>query len=600
MKVFPKLIGILVVIILAGLALVDANSVNIASNWVRFFGRFHPVLLHLPIGIFAGVVLLEIYLFIQPVSGSSGKIRFLLRASFIATAISALFGVFLSWEGGYDGSAIFYHKWAGIITAGLILALDSLVGDRETGPEKVPIPYFATLILTIVTITVTGHKGGNLTHGSGFLTQYSPFAKEAAVVEITENTPVYISHIQPVFEDYCFQCHSAEKIKGEFRIDSFEMLMVGGVNGDALLPGDSEASSLIHRIHLPADNEEHMPPDGKPQPSDEIVSLLSWWIDQGASATATLEELEVTPDIAVHFLEVDVLEFLALDEITLAMESLEDQPSLNVYLLALEDHRVGVRANLAKDEDINALLPIKSNLVELNLSRSSITDVSLEAIGQMTNLTHLYLDNTAVTDAGIAHLVNLYQLEYLNLYGTSISDASIDHIRQLKSLKKVFFWETAVSKEAVTSLHKSIFSAVESDKIRMQILALEKRRDSLEVDIISAFDFEEEDTPEVTTVDEPEVSISDVMTEFHKGKNSLAVQAQEGRADKDTLLVMLEKYRSIMELTPPKGSAEDWQKKMSELAESTNNLIEVGGDDAFSRYKKAVNCKACHSEHRTD
>ncbi|MDA0346290.1 MAG: hypothetical protein O3C43_03055 [Verrucomicrobia bacterium] len=600
MKVFPKLIGIIVLLILVILSLIDASSVNITSNWVRFLGRFHPVLLHLPIGIFAGVVLLELYLFFQPVSRAPEKIRFLLRASFIATAFSALFGVFLSWEGGYDGSAIYYHKWAGILTAGFLLVLDWTVGDREAGPGKIPIPYIATLVLTIIAITITGHKGGSLTHGSDYLTQYSPFAKEVPVVEITENTSVYISHIQPIFEDYCFQCHSSEKIKGEFRLDSFEMLMAGGVNGDALVPGDSEASSLIHRIHLLPDNEEHMPPDGKPQPSDEIVSLVSWWIDQGASATATLKELEVTPEIAVHFLKVDVLEFLALDEITLAMESLESHPSLSVYLLAQEDNRVGVRSNQAMDEDIASLLSLKPNLVELNLSRSSITDVSLEAIGQMTNLTHLHLNNTAVTDAGIAHLVNLYQLEYINLYGTNITDASVEHLRQLKNLKKVFFWETAVTKEAVVSLHKSIFAAVESDKMRLQIQALEKRRDSLEVDIVSAFDFEEQDAPVVTTVEEPGVSISDVMIEFHKGKNSLAVQAQEGLAEKDALLVMLKQYQAIMELTPPKGSAEDWKKRMSELVESTNELILSGGDEAGARYKEAVNCKSCHTEHRTE
>jgi uncharacterized membrane protein len=600
MKVFPKLICILVLIILVILSLIDANSVTISSNWVRYFGRFHPVLLHLPIGIFAGVVLLEVYLYFQPVSRAPEKIRFLLRASFIATAFSSLFGVFLSWEGGYDGEAIYYHKWAGIITAGLFLVLDWTVGDRESGPGEIPIPYFAALVLTVIAITITGHKGGSITHGSDFLTQYSPFAKEAEVVEITENTPVYISHIQPIFEDYCVQCHSAEKIKGELRMDNFEMLMAGGLNGEALVPGDSEASSLIHRLHLPPSNEEHMPPDGKPQPSDEIVGLLSWWIDQGASATATLQELEVTPDIAVHFLKVDVLEFLSLEEITLLMEGLKDHPSLSVYLLAQEDNRVGVRANQATDNDVEALLPLKSNLVELNLSRSSVTDVGLKAIGQMTNLTHLHLNNTAVSDAGIAHLVNLYQLEYLNLYGTRITDASLEYLRQLKNLKKIFFWETAVTKDAIASLHKSIFAAVESDKIQLQIQALEKRRDSLEVDIVSAFDFEQPAMPEEASVEKADVSISDVMVEFHKGKNSLAVQAQEGRAEKDALVAMLKQYQAIMALTPPKGSAEDWKNRMSELVESTNDLIQSGADEALARYKEAVNCKACHTDHRTD
>ena len=599
MKLLSKLSGVLVLLLLVVLSLIDGAGLDITSKWVPFLGRMHPVLLHLPIGIFAAVVLLECYLFLRPVSRVPGKIHFLLSAAFFTTVFSALFGIFLSWEGGYEGNAVGFHKWAGVVTAGLILALDWLSKSRESNPGKLPTAYLAGLVVTVVAMTVTGHQGGSLTHGSGFLTQYNPFAAEKEVVEITEDTPVFVSHIQPVLKDYCTQCHNPEKVKGELRLDTFEMIMAGGVNGDALVPGDSEASSMIHRIHLPVEDEEHMPPQGKPQPTEEVVQLLSWWIDQGASETAKLEELNVTSEIAQHFMEIETLDFNTREGVQAEMDAMEVPATTAVHFLALDDHRLGVRANKTNDDDLQNLRPLAANIVELNLGGSSITDASLDLIGEMLNLTHLHLNNTAVTDAGLEKLVNLYQLQYINLYGTEVSDDSLTVLRRLKSLKKIFLWETNVTKEAVEGLHGSLFPAVESDRLRMQIQQLEKDRDNLEVDIVSAFDFGIQPLKVIEPEASAAISISDVMVDFHKGKEALAVQAREGKAKKEDLEKMLEAYQGILGLTPPKGEADNWKIKINALIDSTQDLVD-GKESAAAAYKTAVNCKACHTDHRSD
>ena len=91
-----KFIGVTILAILVALALVDGSSLNLSSNWIPFLGRFHPVLLHLPIGLFVGVVLLEFYVMVRPVSRVPEKIHFLLSAAFYTTVISAVFGFFLS------------------------------------------------------------------------------------------------------------------------------------------------------------------------------------------------------------------------------------------------------------------------------------------------------------------------------------------------------------------------------------------------------------------------------------------------------------------------------------------------------------------------
>ncbi len=596
-----KFIGITILAILVALALVDGSSLNLSSNWIPFLGRFHPVLLHLPIGLFVGVVLLEFYVKVRPVSRVPQKIHFLLSAAFYTTVVSAVFGFFLSWEGGYDAEALDFHKWGGIATAAAILGLDWMLSSRKANPDRLPTAYLAGLVVTTGVISITGHLGGSLTHGSGFLTQFNPFASEADPIEITEDTPVYVSHIQPILEDYCYQCHSSEKIKGELRLDTFEMIMAGGLHGPAIVSGDSDSSKLIQSISLPLDHDEHMPPKGKPQPSEEIIQLLSWWINQGASETARLEDLEVTSEVAAHFIEVDVLEFQSLAEIEVQLEALKSRPNLNANFIAQDDNRLGIRSKNATDEDLQSLLPVKSNIVELNLGGSEITDAGLEFVGQMTNLTHLHLNNTAITDKGIERLGDLYQLEYINLFGTTITDDALLVLRRLKNLRNIFLWGTNATKEAIAELRKSIFPAVESDRIRMQIQELTKKRDSLEVEIVSAFEIDFP-APVDKANEEPkeEISISSVMIDFHKGNDSIAAKAQEGTADQDLLSEMLLGYRAIAELEPPKGAMADWKDKTTELIDATDNLIRLGGPEAIDRYKEAVNCKACHSVHRID
>jgi hypothetical protein len=40
-----------------------------------------------------------------------------------------------------------------------------------------------------------------------------------------------------------------------------------------------------------------MPPDGKPQLSEDQLTILRWWLDAGAPTDKTVQELKPTPDI---------------------------------------------------------------------------------------------------------------------------------------------------------------------------------------------------------------------------------------------------------------------------------------------------------------
>jgi hypothetical protein len=121
----------------------------------------------------------------------------------------------------------------------------------------------------------------------------------------------------------------------------------------------------------------------------------------------------------------------------------------------------------------------------------------------------------------------------------------------------------------------------------------------LEVDIVSAFDFGIQPLKVIEPEASAAISISDVMVDFHKGKEALAVQAREGKAKKEDLEKMLEAYQGILGLTPPKGEADNWKIKINALIDSTQDLVD-GKESAAAAYKTAVNCKACHTDHRSD
>ena len=96
--------------------------------------------------------------------------------------------------------------------------------------------------------------------------------------------------------------------------------------------------------------------------------------------------------------------------------------------------------------------------------------------------------------------------------------------------------------------------------------------------------------------------ISDFMKAHHKapqGTDPTCKKAGAGAATDAELAELLKGYQAICAATPPKGEKDAWVKKCQELVAAVKLLQakDAGGADA---YKKAVNCKGCHSEFKAD
>ena len=101
----------------------------------------------------------------------------------------------------------------------------------------------------------------------------------------------YNSVIKPILQTKCYSCHNASKQKGGLRMDEPERLMKGGKDGKVVQPGNAASSEMIRRLLLPISDDDHMPPKEKPQPTENQIALLHWWITNGAEFTKKVKDL---------------------------------------------------------------------------------------------------------------------------------------------------------------------------------------------------------------------------------------------------------------------------------------------------------------------
>lgn len=249
-----------------------------------FLGRFHLVLLHLPIGILFASFLLEMD-FLWRRNEWSGRVAGqLLFFGAAMAALTALLGLLLALEPGYDPGEIRGHKWLGIAAAAG--AIGAAITRRFT-MRWGRVAYWSLLGQMLLCTLLAGHAGGELTHGKGFLTRYLPhwFASATGgqvAAAPTEGTEFHMA-IQPVFEANCQACHGPERQSGGLRLDARDAAFTGGKSGlAAIVPGRALESEMVRRILLPREHEEAMPPSNKPALRDEEVMRLVRWINGGA------------------------------------------------------------------------------------------------------------------------------------------------------------------------------------------------------------------------------------------------------------------------------------------------------------------------------
>ena len=272
------------------------------GRWIAFFGGFHPIFLHLPIGGLTVVVAMEFAALVSLGRYRAGTTLALLVAA-AAGVVAAVLGYCLYLEGEFSGELIQAHKRDAIIFSLLLILTFMVKYAADVMPLKRflrPV-YLVSLLATMVMMVRAGHFGGEITHGDPL--DKAPWKKVEEPVPAKPDPVVFESIIMPILEAKCGKCHGEEKQKSELRMDSYAAIVAGGElqadgDGKVLVPGSATESTMISFLSLPLDDDLRMPPEGKTQLTEEEIQILTWWVETGASETATLSQLELTPEVS--------------------------------------------------------------------------------------------------------------------------------------------------------------------------------------------------------------------------------------------------------------------------------------------------------------
>jgi len=241
-----------------------------SSVWLEVFGRAHPVLLHLPLGLVPAIAVLEFGAMVTRRTPPRGAVLTLCWFGVVCAGLAIASGLVQAEGPGFGGDDVWWHKVAGIVVGSLVLIAALLAFAKNRAPFRI------VLLLACVGLLPAGHYGGTLTHGEGYLLDPlealpGPDASE------------FVRTVRPILRRCCTKCHNPHRFKGELDLTTVEGIKKGGASGKVIEAGKPEESYLLQVCEVPEDDDSLMPPLGKqPRPTKEELATLRSWLANGA------------------------------------------------------------------------------------------------------------------------------------------------------------------------------------------------------------------------------------------------------------------------------------------------------------------------------
>lgn len=445
----------------------------LVPSWIQVLGRMHPLIVHFPI------VLLLIYIVWQLVFArkfqteqSKSIAEILLLTAAFSAAVTALFGLLLSKEEGYDPDALAFHKYTGVSLSFLSFLWCILIKKFD----KVKLANAIMSLAVFALLLIAGDLGAGITHGENYL--LAPIIPKAQPREVAlEDAVVYTDMVQPILQSKCIGCHNNKKAKGELIMETPEQLLKGGKDGMLWDSTNVDVSLLLKRIHLPEEDEKHMPPQGKPQLSQEEMNIIYYWLKAGSNFTTKVTDLPATDTLRMMALAIfkpnleEKYDFAAADES--AIQQLSNNNRV-IVPLALNSPALSVdfyNSENYSSQSLKDLLKLKEQIVSINLAHMPATDDDVATLAQFINLRKVNLNFTKVTGKQLAQLSKLANLKELSLSGTAVNLADLDALKSYPKLKDVYVWNTSITDEAAKNIKASykIQTGFYSDTVIMKL-----------------------------------------------------------------------------------------------------------------------------------
>ncbi len=443
------------------------------TNTIQFFGRFHALIVHLPIGFIIIAVLFEGLAWKKKID-LKAAISYAFLVGGFAAVLAVVLGLMLANDGGYNETALGLHKWTAIAMTVLTFLLYGVNRKKNTQiwAKK---SYPVLMGLVVVLLSVAGHYGGNLTHGSTYLFEHAPRPLQALAgiapkrerVTNIETALVFEDAISFIFEKKCNVCHNSDKAKGDLLLTDKASILNGGSGGAVVVAGAAKKSELYKRVTLDKTHKKFMPTEGRTPLTKEETFLLEWWIDSGLSFDKKIKDLKPSEKVIAYLQSIGIgVKTTFIDALKLAKVNEEDVDAIRALRFQVNtisnssevmelSYSPYNKEPLTADK-MEALLKLKTHITWLNLSNLPLNTTIFSKIGTFENLTELRLSHTKMTDQALKPLTKLKHLEYLNVYGNPITDAGIEYLQQMKNLKKLYVWKTELTKAGIEKLKAAL------------------------------------------------------------------------------------------------------------------------------------------------
>lgn len=435
----------------------------------QLLGRLHPLIVHLPIGFIILGLLLQWY------DRKRLEYQKVIPLVYLWGAISATIACitgYLQYLGeGYTFDTVKWHLWSGIAAALFSFLMYGKLKGLKLLDFLSKVPALALSVVFFILISFTGHQGGNITHGEDYLIEPLPNSVKSALGFETfeekkialnednwEDALIYEDVVKPILNNNCVSCHNPKKNKGELLLHTEEGILKGGENGEVVVSENASKSELFTRMNLPFEDDDHMPPEGKKQPTNEEIKLVGAWVDAGHPFDGSIKELGLEKDLFLSFFPEKYDKDYPDIEITAASQdsiTAIEKTGVHIDLISKTSNFLSV-STVNKpsfgDSDFKTLLPIKNQIARLDLGGTKVTNAIFEQLALFPNLTILKLDNTSVTGQHIEALASLEHLKSINLTTTDFEEAHLQKLTHFKNLQKVYLYQSKVDSKGRQTL----------------------------------------------------------------------------------------------------------------------------------------------------
>ncbi len=294
-------IGIVAVLVVAQLAPLTGQE---GGSIARFFGRFHPLVLHFPVAFLCLAALLELSRLFPGLKHLSRFVGPVLVLTALSACVAVILGILLAANEGHAGALIERHRTRGIAVAVLsCLAAATWLSAKVYNSKALWFGYRGGLAVAILAMSLAAHDGGSLVHGPSYLADHAP---KALVPLLDGHVPVHkpeakseddhavavngdAHHMAPVSAElqdrysqdvgsflngYCSRCHGDGLQEASVRFDEFDPNLT------------THASQHDWQRVLGVLGAHRMPPEDSKQPNGNQRAKAMAWIQEALEEQA--------------------------------------------------------------------------------------------------------------------------------------------------------------------------------------------------------------------------------------------------------------------------------------------------------------------------